>query len=91
MATVEKTADVATINHAFEEAASKPPLEGILGYSTLPLVSSDFQGTPYSSVVDALSTMTVGKLAKVVAWYDNEWGYACRVAELAYFLAQNGF
>jgi glyceraldehyde 3-phosphate dehydrogenase len=91
VATVEKAADVTTINDAFEEATSKPPLKGILGYSALPLVSSDFQGTSYSSVVDALSTMTIDNLVKVVAWYDNEWGYACRVAELAYFLAQKGF
>jgi glyceraldehyde 3-phosphate dehydrogenase len=91
VASVEKPADAATINHAFEEAASSPPLEGILGYSALPLVSSDFQGTTFSSVVDALSTMTMDNLVKVVAWYDNEWGYACRVAELAYYLAQQGF
>ncbi len=91
VANVERPAEPAAINAAFEKAAAEPPLEGILGYSPLPLVSSDFQGTPYSSVLDALSTMRLGNLVKVVAWYDNEWGYACRVAELAYYLAEQGF
>jgi len=91
VACVERPTDAAEINAAFEKAASEPPLKGILGYTSLPLVSSDFQGTPYSSVLDALSTMTLGNLVKVVAWYDNEWGYACRVAELAYYMVQQGF
>ncbi len=91
VANLEQPADVESINAAFEEAAANPPLKGILGYSTLPLVSTDFQGTSYSSVVDALSTMTVGDLIKVVAWYDNEWGYACRVAELAHYMVRRGF
>ena len=88
---LEQPAEVEAINAAFEEAAANPPLKGILGYTTLPLVSTDFQGTSYSSVVDALSTMAMGELTKVVAWYDNEWGYACRVAELAHYLVQRGF
>jgi glyceraldehyde 3-phosphate dehydrogenase len=91
VATVDRPADTATVNAAFEKAASEPPLKGILGYSPLPLVSTDFQGTSYSSVLDALSTMALGDLVKVVAWYDNEWGYACRVAELAYYLVEQGF
>jgi glyceraldehyde 3-phosphate dehydrogenase len=91
VANVEQPADAATVNAAFEHAAAEPPLKGILGYSPLPLVSSDFQGTTYSSVLDALSTMTMGDMVKVAAWYDNEWGYACRVAELAYYLVQQGF
>jgi glyceraldehyde 3-phosphate dehydrogenase len=90
IANVERPADAATVNALFEEAAAGPPLKGILGYSALPLVSTDFQGTTYSSVLDALSTMTMGELIKVVAWYDNEWGYACRVAELAHHLVQLG-
>lgn len=90
VANVERPADVATINAVFEEAAAEPPLKGILGYSPLPLVSTDFQGTTYSSVLDALSTMIMGDLIKVVAWYDNEWGYACRVAELAHYMVQRG-
>lgn len=91
VAQVERPADAATINAAFEKAAAEPPLLGILGYSPLPLVSTDFQGTSYSSVLDALSTMVMGDMVKVAAWYDNEWGYACRVAELAHFLVQKGF
>jgi glyceraldehyde 3-phosphate dehydrogenase len=59
-------------------------LKDILGYETRPLVSSDFCGNPLSSIVDALSTMVVnGTLVKIYAWYDNEWGYANRTAELA--------
>jgi glyceraldehyde 3-phosphate dehydrogenase len=91
VAHVERPADAATINAAFERASAQPPLQGILGYSKLPLVSTDFQGTTYSSVLDALSTMTINDMVKVVSWYDNEWGYACRVAELARYLAQQGF
>jgi glyceraldehyde 3-phosphate dehydrogenase len=86
----ERPADVDAVNAAFEQAAAEPPLKGVLGYSPLPLVSSDFQGTTYSSVLDALSTMTMGDMIKVAAWYDNEWGYACRVAELAHYLVQQG-
>jgi glyceraldehyde 3-phosphate dehydrogenase len=64
-------------------AASDGPLKGILGYETRPLVSADYTNDPRSSIVDALSTMVVdGTLVKVVAWYDNEWGYANRLAEL---------
>jgi glyceraldehyde 3-phosphate dehydrogenase len=91
VACVAQPAGAAAVNAAFEKAAAEPPLEGILGYSPLPLVSSDFQGTTYSSVLDALSTMAMGDMVKVVAWYDNEWGYACRVAELAHYLVQQGF
>ena len=87
----EQPADVDTVNAAFECAASEQPLEGVLGYSPLPLVSSDFQGTSYSSVLDALSTMVIGDMVRVAAWYDNEWGYACRVAELAHHLVAQGF
>jgi glyceraldehyde 3-phosphate dehydrogenase len=91
VAVVETTATRDEVNAAFEQASSQPPLEGILGYSTLPLVSTDFQGTTYSSVVDGLSTMCLNSLVKVAAWYDNEWGYACRVAELAHYLLERGF
>lgn len=91
VASVERPGTVAAVNAAFEKAASEPPLKGILGYSPLPLVSTDFQGTSYSSVLDSLSTMAINELVKVVAWYDNEWGYACRVAELAHYLVERGF
>jgi glyceraldehyde 3-phosphate dehydrogenase len=87
---VERPADTTTVNTVFERAASEGMLKGILGYSELPLVSTDFRGTSYSSVVDAQSTMCQGELIKVAAWYDNEWGYACRVAELAAFMVEQG-
>jgi glyceraldehyde 3-phosphate dehydrogenase len=91
VANVETPTDADAVNAAFEKASAEPPLEGILGYSPLPLVSTDFQGTTYSSVLDGLSTMVVADMVKVAAWYDNEWGYACRVAELAHYLVQRGF
>jgi len=69
-------------------AASEGPMQGLLGFSTEELVSSDFRGDARSSIVDSLSTMAVGEnLVKVIAWYDNEWGYSCRVADLASFMA----
>ena len=69
-------------------AAADGPMRGLLGVSTEALVSSDFKGDERSSIVDALSTMVVGEnLLKVIAWYDNEWGYSCRVADLASFMA----
>ena len=69
-------------------AAADGPMKGLLGYSEEPLVSSDFRGDDRSSIVDAPSTMAVGEnLLKVIAWYDNEWGYSCRVADLASYMA----
>ena len=69
-------------------AAANGPMRGLLGVTTEELVSSDFKGDDRSSIVDALSTMVVGEnLLKVIAWYDNEWGYSCRVADLASFMA----
>jgi len=79
------------INEAFAAAAAKEEWRGILGFATEPLVSVDYKGSPYSSVVDSLLTMVLnGKLARVVAWYDNEWGYSRRVADLAGYLARQG-
>ncbi len=69
-------------------AASSGPMQGLLGFTTEELVSMDFKGDERSSIVDGASTMVVGEnLLKVVAWYDNEWGYSCRVADLATFMA----
>ena len=69
-------------------AASEGPMRGLLGFTDEELVSTDFKGDERSSIVDGLSTMVVGEnLLKVVAWYDNEWGYSCRVADLATFMA----
>jgi len=83
-------ATVDEINHALKEAA-EGPLKGILGYSEEPLVSSDYNGNPASSTIDALSTMVLeGNMAKVVSWYDNEWGYSNRVVDLCHYVAQRG-
>jgi glyceraldehyde 3-phosphate dehydrogenase len=69
-------------------AAADGPMGGLLGYADEPLVSSDFRGDDRSSIIDSLSTLVVGEdLLKVIAWYDNEWGYSCRVADLASYMA----
>jgi glyceraldehyde 3-phosphate dehydrogenase len=83
----EKDVTVEAINAAFKAAAESDELEGILGYSDEPLVSMDFKGDPRSSIVDSLATMVIGdKMAKVLSWYDNEWGYSNRCADLVYFI-----
>jgi glyceraldehyde 3-phosphate dehydrogenase len=80
---------VEEVNGLLEAASERPPLEGILGYEERPLVSSDYARDPRSAVVDALSTIvTDRRLVKVLAWYDNEWGYANRLAELARMVAR---
>ena len=90
VADLKKSASVAEINAALKGAAAKQ-LKGILAYCDKPLVSSDFRGHPASAIVDALSTVVLeGKMAKVLAWYDNEWGYSCRVGDLAAFMARAG-
>ena len=84
---VETPTDAGTVNRALEQAA-KGELAGILGYETRPLVSTDYRGDPRSAIVDALSTMVINQTqVKLYAWYDNEWGYATRSAELARFAA----
>ncbi len=81
---VRRDTTVEEVNGLLEAASQGPRLGGILGYETRPLVSTDFAGDPRSAIVDALSTrVTDGRLVKVLAWYDNEWGYANRLAELA--------
>ncbi len=89
-ATLEKSVTVEDVNGAFEEAAAEA-LKGILGVEKKELVSVDFKGDPRSSIVDAPSTMVLGgNMVKVVAWYDNEWGYSCRVADLCAYLVDRG-
>jgi glyceraldehyde 3-phosphate dehydrogenase len=84
---LERVVTVEEVNRAFE-AAANGALRGILGYETRPLVSVDFVNDNRSSIVDALSTMVVnGTQLKVYAWYDNEWGYSCRMADLACYVA----
>jgi len=76
-----------SVNAALKSAADGP-MKGLLGYTEDQLVSSDFRGDERSSIVDAASTMVTGEnLLKVIAWYDNEWGYSCRVADLAMYMA----
>ena len=90
VANLKKTAAVEDINDAYQEAASNR-MKGILDYSDEELVSSDYIGNPHSSIIDGPSTMSMeGNLVKVVGWYDNEWGYSCRTADLAAFLADRG-
>ncbi|MFB3060984.1 MAG: type I glyceraldehyde-3-phosphate dehydrogenase, partial [Candidatus Binatia bacterium] len=74
------------INKSLKKA-SESNLQGIMAYTDKPLVSSDFRGNPASSIVDGLSTVVLdGRMAKVLAWYDNEWGYSCRVGDLAAYM-----
>ena len=88
-AVLKREASIDAINAAMKEAA-EGPLKGIVRYSDEPLVSTDLKGDPHSSIFSALDTVGVGKLVKVVSWYDNEWGYSCRVADLLHFLAGKG-
>jgi glyceraldehyde 3-phosphate dehydrogenase len=88
---VERATDVASVNAAFREAAKNSDLSGILGVSDEPLVSADYQGDPRSSIVDSLSTMVSGgHLVKVLAWYDNEWGFSNRLIDTALHMASRG-
>ncbi|MGD1808634.1 ArsJ-associated glyceraldehyde-3-phosphate dehydrogenase [Dapis sp. BLCC M126] len=81
---VVRPTTVGEINSLLETASQQPPLKGILGYEERPLVSVDYKDDPRSSIIDALSTMVVDETqVKILAWYDNEWGYANRMAELA--------
>jgi glyceraldehyde 3-phosphate dehydrogenase len=85
----EKPITKDSINAALK-TASEGELKGILGYETHELVSSDFKGDPRSSIVDSPLTKVVGNMAKVISWYDNEWGYSNRVRDLILFLAKKG-
>lgn len=79
------------VNGAMREAAGKPPLRGILSVSDEPLVSVDYKGSEYSAVIDSLSTLVVGgNLVKVLAWYDNEWGYSTRLLDLIKLVLSQG-
>ncbi|MGC9158703.1 MAG: type I glyceraldehyde-3-phosphate dehydrogenase [Terracidiphilus sp.] len=85
----EKPTSVEALNAAFKKAA-EGEMKGILGYDENQLVSSDFKGCPLSSIVDTPLTKVVGSSAKVLSWYDNEWGYSNRVVDLIGFLAKKG-
>jgi len=85
--TVEKETTTEEVNQVLQKAA-EGELKGILAYCDLPLVSADFLHDQNSSVLDALSTKVIGKLVKIISWYDNEWGYSCRVVDLAKYVMQ---
>lgn len=90
VADLEREATAEEVNAALREAA-EGELKGILAYQDLPLVSSDYNGDPHSATVDGLSTMVMeGGMVRVVAWYDNEWGYSNRVVDLAAYIAAQG-
>jgi len=91
VAELERKVTVAEVNGAVRHAAAEPPLKGVLEYSEEPLVSSDIIQNPHSAIFDAPSTRVLGgTMVKVLAWYDNEWGYACRVVDLIERLARLG-
>jgi glyceraldehyde 3-phosphate dehydrogenase len=91
VAYVEKNTTAEEVNAALKKASETTPLKGYLGYETEELVSMDFRGDARSSIVDAPMTRVVaGKLVKVITWYDNEWGYSCRVRDLIHFMGNKG-
>lgn len=85
---LKKKASAEDINRVFDEA-SKSYLKDVMSVCDIPLVSQDFKGAAYSSIIDMLSTQVVGDMAKVIGWYDNEWGYSTRVVELARHIAKD--
>jgi glyceraldehyde 3-phosphate dehydrogenase len=87
VATPGQEVTVDEVNAAYEAAASSGPLAGYLQYSTDPLVSTDINESPYSCIFDSKLTMARGNLVKVFGWYDNEWGYSCRLVDLANIVA----
>jgi len=88
---VEKKTSAEEVNNALKAASEAGPLKGYLGYETNELVSMDFRGDPRSSIVDAPMTRVVaGNCVKVISWYDNEWGYSCRVRDLIHYIADQG-
>ncbi|MFC2068542.1 type I glyceraldehyde-3-phosphate dehydrogenase, partial [Chloroflexota bacterium] len=90
VAYLKQEVTVAQVNQAFQ-AAAEGPLAGIMEYCQESLVGIDFKGNPASSIIDALSTMVIdGNMVKVLAWYDNEWGYSCRLADLAAYVVAKG-
>ncbi len=91
VAVVEKKTTAEEVNHAMKAASESGPLKGYLGYATEELVSIDYRGDDRSSILDAPMTRVVGgNLVKVISWYDNEWGYSCRVRDLIHYIGQKG-
>jgi glyceraldehyde 3-phosphate dehydrogenase len=88
---VEKKTSKEEVNATLKKASEAGPLKGYLAYEENELVSADFKGNPYSSIVDAKMTLVVaGNCVKVISWYDNEWGYSCRVRDLINYLGSKG-
>src|SRR5579859_3884199 len=91
VALLEKKTTREEVNGALKKASESGPLKGYLGYEENELVSSDFKGDPRSSILDSPCTMVVGgNCVKVISWYDNEWGYSCRVRDLINYMASKG-
>ncbi|ELQ6020208.1 type I glyceraldehyde-3-phosphate dehydrogenase [Cronobacter turicensis] len=89
--TLARDVTVEEVNAAFLKASQEGPLKNILGYSDEPLVSSDYRGDPRSSIIDGLSTLVIGgNMVKILAWYDNEWGFSNRLVDLALLMARRG-
>jgi glyceraldehyde 3-phosphate dehydrogenase len=88
---VEKKTTKEEVNAALKKASESGALKGYLGFEESELVSSDFKGDSRSSIVDALMTLVVaGNCVKVISWYDNEWGYSCRVRDLIHYIGDKG-
>jgi len=91
VALVEKQTTKEEVNAALKKATESGPLKGYLAYEEEELVSADFKGNPFSSIVDAKMTLVVGgNCLKVISWYDNEWGYSCRVRDLINYMGSKG-
>jgi glyceraldehyde 3-phosphate dehydrogenase len=89
VATLSREASIDEINGAFKAASESGSLAGKLVYTEDPIVSSDIVGSPASCTFDALSTMTMGTTAKIIGWYDNEWGYSNRLVDLVDLVARS--
>ena len=86
--TAKKEVSVEAVNAAVKKAAESDELKGILGYNEEPIVSKDIEGDPRSSIFDAPLTKVIGDQVKVVSWYDNEWGYSCRLVDLSVYVGE---
>ena len=90
VANLSKDVTVDEVNEAFLKAA-QGPMQGILEYTDEPLVSSDCRGNPHSCIFDSLSTIVMqDRMVKIMGWYDNEWGYSCRTADLCAMMSEKG-
>jgi glyceraldehyde 3-phosphate dehydrogenase len=86
---LERETSAEEVNEAFRSSAAQDAWQGILQYSEDALVSSDIVGNSHSCILDGLSTMAHGRMVKVIGWYDNEWGYSCRLSDVVELVAQS--